>query len=279
MRGLTAAAPLVVLLLVSGCFDGCKEEPGAGRDPVAPTDARVDGPPAMSVGTLRGLGSHVWEASLDVRGDSKGNWASREVVAKMVWSELDLWDYEELVGDTAWGERQIDRDLYRRQSLGGRWLKSPAPAGNALILSRSLQLWVEATSGFGPQVAWRELGEDVLDGRPVRVMGLEIAPAPAPDTPVPMEPDLAARKMGIVTSAVELRGTVYIDLQTGNRLLAELEGRFVPRAVPGWDPTDEVLVTYQERRTLTSLPPTISPPPPEDIVTPRRRPVSAGGAP
>ena len=260
-----------------GCFDGCKEGPTPVADaPVGAAGDTVDGPPPMSVGTVRGLGPHVWEARLDLRGDSKGIWPSREVVSKLVWSELDVWEFEEITGVDKRVERQIDQTHYRRQSDGKRWLKTTQPAGNPLILQRTLQLWTQAVSGFGPQVAWRELGQDVVGDRTVRVLRIELAPVPALDTVDPVDPETAARKMGLATTPVELTGTVYVDLQTGNRLLAEIEGRFVPRAVAGWDPSDEVHVTYQEKRTLTSLPPTVRPPPPEQVVERARRPRSAG---
>lgn len=262
----------VTSLLLGGCFDGCRDDAVTPDGPVQASDAAAtEGLPPMSVGTLRGLGAHVWEASLEIRGDAGGRFASRELVSKLIWSELDYWDFEEISAGTARGERQLDRDHYRKQTNGGRWIKTQAPAGNALILQRSLQLWDQAVGGFGPQLAWRELGEDVLDGRPVRVLRAEIAPLPAPESPVPMPPAEAARRMGVATVPLELQGTVYIDLESGNRLLAELDGRFVSRRLEEWEPADEVHVSFREKRTLTSLPPTIAPPPEEQIVQQQRR--------
>ena len=75
--------------------------------------------------------------------------------------------------------------------------------------------------------------------------------------------------MGIVTTPVSLEGAIYVDMETGNRLLAEIEGRFVPRkAVGGGDLADEVLVSYRESRSLTGIPAEVSPPPARDIFDP-----------
>lgn len=274
MRRGAAVVPLgLAAVLLGGCFDGCGRDEGpavvspqAGAEPLL-------GPPAMSVGTLRTLGSHVWEASFELRGDRGGIWPSQEVVTELVWSELDFWELRELSNGSLRVERQVDRDLFRKQGDGGRWIRSRAPGGNAMILHKTLELWSRATSGFQPQLAWRELGEDVLDDRPVRVLRVELAPLLAPDGPVSVNPTVAGDRMGLTTTPLTLTGTVYVDIETGSRLLAEVEGSFVPRAVAGGrDPTDEVHVTYREKRTLTSLPPTIEAPPNELVVVPQLRP-------
>ncbi len=269
-------APGLAGLLLSGCVNGCGgADTVSVRAPDAPGQQTVAGPPEMSVGTLRSLGSHVWEASFVLRGDRAGVWPSREVVSKLIWSELDFWEFEEVSAGTQRLQRQVDRDLFRRQGDDPRWIQSVAPAGNALILQRQLQLWTQAVSGFEPQVAWRELADDVLEGRPVRVLRVELAPVPAPDGPIPVNPTVAGDRMGLTTRPLELTGTVYVDIQTGCRLLAELEGRFIPRAVAGGrDPSDEVHVTYREKRTLTTLPPTIAAPPAEQVVSRPLRPRS-----
>ncbi len=272
-RGVVAS--LLAALLCGGCFDGCGEDAPSVDLPDAGGGDLVAGPPAMSVGTLRGLGSHVWEASFELRGDRAGVWPSQEVGSKLIWSELDFWEFEEQTADTLRRERQVDRDLYRQSANATRWTRSAAPAGNALILRRSLSLWDRAMTGFGPQLAWRDAGEEVLYGRPVRVLRLELAPLPAPGGPLPMDPTIAGNRMGLATTPLQLSGAVYVDIQTGNRLLAEVEGRFIARAVAGGrDPTDEVHVTYREKRTLTTLPPTISAPPTELVIVPQRRPRS-----
>ena len=78
--------------------------------------------------------------------------------------------------------------------------------------------------------------------------------------------------MGIVTTPLSIVGAVYVDIETGNRLLAELEGRFVPRAeVGGGDLADEVLVTYRESRSLTGIPVEVKAPSPADVVDPSAR--------
>ena len=75
--------------------------------------------------------------------------------------------------------------------------------------------------------------------------------------------------MGIVTTPVSLEGAVYVDVETGNRLLAELEGRFVPRkAVGGGDLADEVLISYRESRSLTGIPAEVKAPPARDVFDP-----------
>ena len=253
---------------MTGCFDGCGDE----AVPSVPTFESggvemVRGPPGMSVGTLRGLGSHVWEATMELRGDRGGVWPSREITSKLVWSELDFWEFEEISGGTLRRERQVDRNLYRRHAADARWTQSAAPAGNALILQRTLQLWTQATAGFEPQLAWRELGEEVIEGRPVRVLRVDLAPPMAPDSPVPVDPTVAGNRMGLATTPLELTGTVYVDVETGSRLLAELDGRFVPFVTSsGHDLTEEVSILFRESRSITPLPPDIIEPAPERVV-------------
>ncbi len=272
-RGVVAC--VLAAVLCGGCFDGCGDDTPTVETPEEGGVDLVAGPPAMSVGTLRGLGSHVWEASFELRGDRAGVWPSREISSKLIWSELDFWDFEEKTTGTVRRERQVDRDLFRQSANATRWTRSPAPPGNSLILRRSLSLWDQAMTGFGPQLAWRDAGEEVLEGRPVRVLRIELAPLPAPDGPLPMDPTIAGNRMGLSTTPLQVSGTVYVDVQTGNRLLAEVEGSFIARAIAGGrDPTDEVHVTYREKRTLTTLPPTISSPPAELIIVPQRRPRS-----
>ena len=189
MRGVVVSTLAIVLL--GGCLDGCngcKDDGPTAETSVEGGSATVNGPPAMSVGTLRGLGSHVWEATFELRGDRAGIWPSREVVSKIIWSELDFWEYEQRTSGALRRERQVDRELFRQSANDSRWRLTAVPAGNSLILRRSLQLWDQAMTGFGPQVAWRELGEEVLDGRPVRVLRVELAPLPAPDGALPVEP-------------------------------------------------------------------------------------------
>ena len=103
----------------------------------------------------------------------------------------------------------------------------------------------------------------------MRVYRLRLVPVASLDGSIPLSPDRAATMMGIVTTPVSLEGAVYVDMETGNRLLAEIEGRFVPRkVVGGGDLADEVLVSYRESRSLTGIPAEVRPPPARDIFDP-----------
>lgn len=272
---MTLLAPLA--LVTTGCGRGCGEALVDGGDPLISGAVLESGPPAMSPGTLRALGSHVWDASLDIRGDRAGLWPSRDVVARLVWAGLGEYEYEVAAGGRIQREIHVDGKQYRRQSNGGRYLRTEATAGDALVQQQTLVLWNEAIGPFSQRVAWRRVGPDTVEGRAAVAWRLELAPLPTAEGSGLLSPEQAADRLGLAVEVIELGGTVYVDELTGNRLLAEITGRFVGRAlVGGRDPTDEVLLTYRERRTLSSLPPTVEAPPPEQVVDLARRMRPAG---
>jgi len=244
---------------------------GGGCATTEPTDvvlteedavARYELPPPNSPGTLQGLGPHLWEASFDRRGDKQGIQASRDSVARLVWAELDNYQYLQIDdGALVHDEIRLDRDVYRRtrdDSLYGLFRGTP---GDSLILQRSLIAWEQAIAPFAGQLGYERQEDGAVEGRAVRVYRLGLTPRPTLADGSQASPDTAANLMGIVTSPIALDGRVYIDIETGNRLVAELEGRYVPRGVVGGkDPTDEVLVSYRESRSLTGVPVEILPP-------------------
>ncbi|MCO4769531.1 MAG: hypothetical protein KDA24_05825 [Deltaproteobacteria bacterium] len=267
-----AHALLVVALLCTSCLDSCSKDPSLDPLPEDETRPYDSGPPAMSPGTLRALGPHIWDASLDIRGDKAGLWPSREVVSKLVWADIDRSLFEEISGGRLQREIRVGEDAYRAGAHDMLYRKNREPGGNTIIQLRTLSLWDQALGGFARQLGWRRIGADTVDGRPVTVWKIELAPPPALDTATPLSPDVAAKRLGLATKPIRLAGTVYVDDATGNRLLAELEGRFVAREVVGGrDPTDEVMVTYRERRSLSAVPPTVEAPPPEQIFVRRTR--------
>ena len=277
LHGRRLSLPLLaVALFLTSCLDSCSRAPEEAVE-VPDKDVAYDrGPPPMSPGTLRALGPHLWDASLDIRGDKAGLWPSREIVSKLVWADIDRSHFEQIQGGTFQQEIRVGESVYRLGSQDGLYRRAYEPAGNTIIMLRTLDLWEQAISGFARQVGWRRVGADNVDGRPVTVWQIELAPPPALDGGTLVTPDVAARKLGLPTTPLALSGTVYIDDATGSRLLAEVEGRFTTREVIGGrDPTDEVLVSYRERRSLSAVPPSVEEPSEERIFVPRQRP---GGA-
>lgn len=225
-------------------------------------------PPDMSPGTLRGLGSHLWEATLEQKGDAGGRYPSREVAARLVWAELDVYEYEEVAnGELNLQERRIDGDKWRRTSLEAPWVKRRGTSGDSLVLGRTTRLWDQAMQPFQALATWERLSDEVIEARPVRVYRVRLGAPPAPDAALPLTPDEAQARAARRTTPVVLEGRVYVDQETGNRLLAELDGRFVPFVTSsGHDLTEEVSVLYRESRSITPLPPDIEAPPPERVV-------------
>ncbi len=225
-------------------------------------------PPAMSPGTLRGLGSHLWEATLDQKGDAGGRFRSREVTARLVWAELDVYEYEEFAdGGVNLQERRIDREKWRRTSAEAPWVKTLGTSGDSLVLARTTRLWIEAIGPFADLATWERMPDEVIEARPVRVYRVRLGAPPAPDAALPMTPDQAQARMSRTTTPVVLDGRVYVDQETGNRLLAELDGRFVPFVTSsGHDLTEEVSILFRESRSITPLPPDIIEPAPERVV-------------
>ncbi len=257
---------------------------GCGPNDVAPpvTTGETGGivferPPATSIGTVRGLGAHVFEAAWDRRGDRQGIHPSKESTYRLVWAELDNYEFSEVGEDGRLHFEEIrdEESIYRRGSAESLYQQLPGVPGQSLILQRSLRPWRSATSPFGDQVGYERLQDSTVEGRPVRVYRLSLAPPPAPDSDKPLSLDEAANRSGQAITPIALSGFVYVDIETGNRLLAELEGRYVPRRVIGsTDPTDEVLITYRESRSPTQLPPTIAAPPADKVRVVKRSPLA-----
>ena len=277
----TARRPLLLTLLL-GLLQACS----GGGDDLQPADddragAVFERPPPTSPGTLRGLGPHVWEATFDRRGD-RGNIApSREATLRLVWSELDFYEFVEFGtdADLRFEEIRLDESIYRRTSADGDYSILPGAPGDSIILQRSLREWERVISPFGDQAAFERMQDSTVEGRAVRVYRVSLAPLAAPEGGGPMGLEAAANRAGMAVTPISLDGLVYVDIETGNRLLAELEGRYVPRRVLGnVDPTDEVLVTYRESRSPTQLPPTITAPPPERVKDRTRRGAGRRGA-
>jgi len=272
VRARRLSLPILLLAVsLTSCLDHCRPETPSLPDPKTRAVEAERGPPSMSPGTLRALGPHVWEASLDVRGDRAGLWPSREIVSKLAWADLDRSMFEEISGGRLQRVLHVGDDVYRLGSKDGLYRKTSQLGGNTIIQRRTTQLWDQALTGFARQLAWGNLGPDRIDGRAVTVWKLELAPPPALDSTQIVSPDVAASRLGLATHPLALSGTVYVDDATGNRILAEVEGRFVASTqVGGRDPTDEVHVTYRERRSLRAVPPTVEPPAPSAIFVPRR---------
>jgi len=247
---------LALLCLGSGCGDGC-----AGPDqPVLVEErtevVRYELPPANSAGTLRGLGPHLWESTYDRRGDEQGIQPSRDSVAQLIWADLDTYQFLQIDrGEVIHDEIRIGRDIYRRYSAEEPYLKGKGVPGDSMILHRTMGMWDQAIAPFADQLAYERVDDGTVEGRAVRVYRLRLVPVASLDGALPVSPERAATLMGIVTTPLSLEGAVYVDIETGNRLLAELEGRFVPRrSVGGGDLAQEVLVSYRESRSLTGIP-------------------------
>ena len=271
MRAPRRPARFALLLLacsLSACLDRCGEQGPEALDPSDETDPAL-APPAMSAGTLRALGPHVWEATLDVRGDAAGRFPSREVSSELIWADLDRYQWEEIRGGKRQRQRQVGTRSFTLRN-DGLWRETWSPAGGSFIHERTLTLWNQALGPFERRVAWRRLADDVIEERPVEVWRLELAPLPTVEGAEPLGPDEAADRLGLATNPRTLTGTVYVDAATGNRLLAELDGSFsIRRIVGGGDPDDLVTVVYRERRQVSIVPPDVDAPLPEEIFVPR----------
>jgi hypothetical protein len=187
-----------------------------------------------------------------------------------VWADLDTYQFLQIdSGEVVHDEIRIGRSIYRRYADDEPYLLKSGVPGDSMILHRTLNMWQQAVAPFAEQLAY-ERGEDgTVEGRAVRVYRLRLVPVPTVSGAEPVSPDRAATMMGIVTTPLSLEGTIYVDIETGNRILAELEGRFVPRAsVGGGDLSEEVLVTYRESRSLTGVSAEVKAPPPADVVDP-----------
>ena len=261
---------IAAALAVGACGPGGTETP---QPTSTSPEAVLERPPPNSPGTLRALGSHLFEATYDRRGDRLGVHPSREWSSRMVWAELDYYEYAMLGpdGEITREEIRLGDDLYTRTSAEAPYRKRPGTPGDSIILLRTLTPWDSVLSPFGDQVAFERLQDSTVEGRPVRVYKLLLAPPVLPKSDRPLSPEAAARLSGMTVTPISLSGLVYVDIESGNRLLAEVEGRYVPvRGSNLREPTDEVMVTYRESRSPTMLPPTIKAPPPDRVMERRQ---------
>ncbi|MEE2828717.1 MAG: hypothetical protein VX498_05990 [Myxococcota bacterium] len=257
-----------VLLGLAGCAgSNCGDEVAPVVESVDDADVVYATPPPNSPGTLRGLGPHLWEATLDKRGDSAGIHGSRSATSRLVWAELDYYEFQEFGPDTLrFEEIRLGNNLFRRNSSEADYQQVRGTPGDAIILQRTLGAWKEVLSPFAQQAAFERQQDTTIDGRAVRVYRLRLAPPVAPSSDRTLSLEHAANLSGMAVTPIELSGRIYVDIETGNRLLAELEGRYVPRRVMGnTDPTDEVYVVYRESRSPTQLAPTIRAPDPSKV--------------
>jgi hypothetical protein len=259
-----------VALLSVGCSGGCSEEQLASPGQTVVEAVRYEVPPINSVGTLRGLGPHLWEATYERRGDEQGLQPSRDSVARLVWADLDTYQFLQIdSGELVHDEIRLGRDIYRRHSDQEPYLLKKGVPGDSMILHRTMNMWQQAIAPFADQLAYERQDDGTVEGRAVRVYRLRLVPVPAVDVGGVVSPDKSATLMGIVTSPISLEGAVYVDVETGNRLLAELEGRFAPRAsLGGGDLADEVLISYRESRSLTGVPAEVKAPSAGDVFDP-----------
>ncbi len=252
------------LLLAFACLflPSCPSDDG-GKVTVTEGELAGSLPPPMSSGTLLGLGSHVWVGSLEVRGDGSGRVPSRDLTSKLSWIDIDR--YELLVADED-GVREHEIRLlgqrWRRNNTRAAWILTEAPPPEGLRLMTTLALADESLGQFRDQIAWQQDGEELVDGRNTVRWTLGLAPAPL--IPVGLGPALsptqAAIRQARTCTPIDLRGTVWVDVTTGNRLRAEWAGRFLPFGLRQGEVLDEVTVSYSESRTFPSEAIFIGPP-------------------
>jgi hypothetical protein len=230
-------------------------------------------PPAMSPGTLRGLGPHIFEATLDQAGDRLGSYPAQDVGVRLAWSELDTYSYREInKGSIVREEIRIGPDLYRRGTDSAPYQRFDGVPGDSIILYSTVQLFDSALGPFDEQVAFDPQPDSTIEGRPVKVWRVTLIPASAPDTARPVGPDAADSLLGRGTKPISLSGLVSVDIETGNRLLVELEGRFLPRSAGGdTEVVNEVHVVYRERRILLNVPEDVFAPSAELVYKPKKR--------
>lgn len=248
---------------------GCGRPGGEGEAALSPAQDPLGMPPAMSQGTLLALGPHSLEATLDRRGDKLGVVSSEERQHELIWMGLDSWRLtERLAGDVSREELQVGRTRYRRLPMSDNWVRSTLPS-DPEALRAGLDLWDQVIAPFGYQLGWRRMPDRDVQGRAARVYSLSLAPPEAVGG-LGASVEEARNLRAEVTTPLSIEGEVWVDVATGNRLWASLEGRYVPRVVVGGtDPTDEVLVRYEEKRSLTVDGSALVPPDDERVVQPR----------
>lgn len=269
MRPWPLVASLVFLVACGGrgCGDVELTPPALDAGPTL----RYEKPPADSPGTLLSLGPHLWEATFKKAGDASGIHASKVAISRLVWAELDYYEFQEFgEEDLRFEERRVGPSVYRRTAGDTRFGQFTGMPGDTLILQRSLSAWRAVISPYGDHVAYLRGEDTTIDGRSVRVYSLGLAPQVAPSSDGPLSLEAAANLAGLAVTPVELSGLIYVDVATGNRLLAEVQGSFVPRRTLGnVDPSDAVQFTYRESRSSSQLAATILAPSGDQVRAPR----------
>ena len=180
-RRLPALAALAILL--AACGSRGERMPDLPEDPDLLVAER---PPESSPGTPLALEPGA--------GDRQGVHPSQTSTYRMVWSELDYYELIELGedGELRSEERRLGNDLFRRTSASADFLRLQGTSGDSLVLQRTLRPWSRVLGPFGDQVAYERLDDSTVEGRPVRVFRIALAPPLAPDPDRPMGLEAAA---------------------------------------------------------------------------------------
>ena len=133
---------LLLLLLVTACGGrGCGDDLPELADDLGP-EVRFERPPPNSPGTLLALGPHLWESTFKKQGDASGIHASKVATGRLVWAELDYYEFQEFGEDALrFEERRVGPALFRRSSGDTRFSQLAGVPGDTLILQRSLSAW------------------------------------------------------------------------------------------------------------------------------------------
>lgn len=221
-------------------------------------------PPDMSPGTLAALGPHLWEVTWQLKGDQDGFWNTSNTTGRLVWAAVDEYRYERRrSGDLSKEEIRVANDVWRRGSEESRYTLTRALTGDSIILNETLRPWRQALAPLVDQIAYSRGEDTLIEGRTARVYRVQLAPQAAPRPGMAPE-DASFLKPAV---AVAVQGVVYVDEITGNRLLAEIEARWIHRSkAQDHELLDQVYLTFRERRSLTPLPPDITEPAAEDVI-------------
>lgn len=198
--GLTAA--------LLGCSDGA---PSAAPKTLDQVSAEVQ------LESANKLGPHHYLATvrvIELAGDEE---STRDETTELVWGDWDNFKHLRRVdGEVVSGALVLNAKAWRK-TAGGKWKKKPDAEPVRAGLRGIWNAWDQAFEPFGDRIAYADAGRDLIEGRPVQVYTLSLAPDPLAN-------ERGAKRRAREGGPVDIRGQVWVDEATAVRLKADVTG-------------------------------------------------------
>ena len=210
-----------------------------------PDGADADGPPEvvlppMSVGTIQGIGPHVYTSSLKFESAAPGDDSVNVERVELIWLDLEHYRLTRWKGGTLAEDEYRDGDLlvFRRGKGAFRW-GQPGPGANYLLAT--ITPFDTALVEFAADLQVVEESPRHGDPDDYRRFTLSLRP-----TDLGADADKNRLEKGHSSVPIALAGVVVVD-GTANRMDVQLEGSYRAKNQGKFDEQPTQLIFYETR--------------------------------